>query len=68
MNFHNNPIVVQKKSNNQYRVSNLQSTQIHRGGSSYSHFRESPKINQLNDLWPDSVYILGSEKLNKDYV
>lgn len=33
-----------------------------------SNFKNPVKINQLNELWPDSVYILGNEALNKQYV
>lgn len=33
-----------------------------------SGFKSAPRVNPLNELWPDSVYILGSETLNKQYV
>ncbi len=33
-----------------------------------SGFKTTPKVNPLNELWPDSVYILGNEVLNRQYV
>jgi hypothetical protein len=36
--------------------------------STPSGFKTASRVNPLNELWPDSVYILGSEALNRQYV
>lgn len=33
-----------------------------------SGFKTTSRVNPLNELWPDSVYILGNELLNRQYV
>jgi hypothetical protein len=36
--------------------------------NTHSGFKTAPRVNPLNELWPDSVYILGNEVLNRQYV
>jgi hypothetical protein len=36
--------------------------------NTHSGFKVATRVNPLNELWPDSVYILGNEVLNRQYV